>query len=258
MSQDTHEHSVVAIYPSHDGAEAAIKALQHAGLDLKHLSIVGRDFQTEEHALGFYTSGDRMRFWGGRGVVWGALWGVLLGGAFFFIPAIGPLIVMGPLVGWVVAALEGAAAGGATGVLAAALASIGIPEDAVVKYELEVKAGRFLVLAHGPAALVEQARDVLAGTGASQVQAHRREAQVTRDSVLQYLSDEEVAKVASAETAYRLAEGEQYLDLDQLEQGVRSAPPAPPPAGRLLPRASVQPQTWSRILSHLAAKNPSP
>ena len=172
MTPSTQEHSVVAIYDSHTDAEAAIKALQQAGLDMKRLSIVGKDFHTEEHALGFYTSGDRMKFWGGRGMFWGTLWGMLFGSAFFVLPAIGPLVVMGPLVGWVVGALEGAAVGGATGVLAAALTSIGIPNDSVVKYELAVKAGKFIVLARGTADMIEHARAVLGKTGAWQLTAH--------------------------------------------------------------------------------------
>ena len=130
------EHSVVAIYDSHAGAEAAIITLQHAGLDMKHLSIVGKDLQTEEHALSFYTSSDRMKYWAGRGVFWGSICGMLFGDALFLIPAIGPLVAMGPLAGWIAGALEGAVVGGAAGGLAAALASIGIPKDSVVKYEL--------------------------------------------------------------------------------------------------------------------------
>ncbi|MDB4973807.1 MAG: hypothetical protein JWN48_2148 [Myxococcaceae bacterium] len=167
------EHSVVAIYDTHADAEVAIKALQVAGLDMTRLSIVGKGFHTEEHALGFYTSGDRIKHWGGTGALWGSVWGLLFGSAFFFIPTIGPLVVMGPLVGWIVGALEVTAAGGAVGVLAAALASLGIPKDSVVKYELEVKAGKFLVLACGSAEMIEHARAVLGTTRASYLTAHR-------------------------------------------------------------------------------------
>jgi uncharacterized membrane protein len=172
MTPSLQDHSVVAIYESHDGAEAAIKSLQQAGLDMKRLSIVARDVHTEEHAIGFYTSGDRMKFWGGRGAFWGTLWGMLFGSAFFLIPAVGPLVVMGPLVGWMVGALEGAAIGATTGVLGAALASIGIPDDSVVKYERAVKAGQYLVLARGTLDIVEHARVVLGTTGALQLMAH--------------------------------------------------------------------------------------
>jgi uncharacterized membrane protein len=172
MTSTTQEHSVVAIYETHTGAEAALKELQKAGLDMKRLSIIGQDFHTEEHATGFYTSGDRMKFWGVRGAFWGSLWGVLFGGAFFFIPVLGPLVVMGPLVGWLVGALEGAALGGAAGVLAAALGSIGIPNDSIVKYELDVKAGKFLVLARGTPEMISHAHVVLGTTGASLLAKH--------------------------------------------------------------------------------------
>ena len=58
------QQSVVAIYPTHLAAEAAVKALQHAGFDMKKLSIMGRDYHTDEHVVGFYNMGDRMKVWG--------------------------------------------------------------------------------------------------------------------------------------------------------------------------------------------------
>lgn len=172
MTEPNSEHSIVATYDTHELAERAVKALQAAGLDMKRLSIVGRDFHTEEHALGFYTSGDRMKFWGTQGAFWGGLWGMLFGSAFFFLPAVGPLVVMGPLVSWVVGALEGAVVGGSAGVLGAALTSIGLPREDAVKYELEVKAGKFLVLARGTREMIEHARIVLGTTGAFGLTAH--------------------------------------------------------------------------------------
>jgi uncharacterized membrane protein len=155
------ESAVVAIYATHTDADTAIRSLQRAGFDMKKLSIMGRDFHSEEHAVGFYNTGDRMKFWGGLGAFWGGLWGMMLGGALFFIPAIGPFVVMGPLVGWIAGALEGAAVGGGAGVLAAALASAGIPENSIVKYQEELKAGKFVVIAHGAAAEIQYARSLL-------------------------------------------------------------------------------------------------
>jgi len=153
----------VATYETHTAAEDAVKALQHGGVDMTRLSIVGKDFRTDEHPLGFYNIGDRMAFWGGRGAFWGSLWGMLFGSALFFIPTIGPIVVMGPLVAWIVGTLEGAAVGGTLGVVGAALASIGMPEDVVVKYEQDVRAGKFLVVAHGDTAMIQRYRSILAG-----------------------------------------------------------------------------------------------
>jgi uncharacterized membrane protein len=172
MSESKQEQSVVAIYDTHAEAEAAVKELEKAGLDMKRLSIVGKDFYSEEHALGFYTLGDRMKFLGGRGAIWGSLWGMLFGGAIFFIPAIGPIVAMGPLVGWIVGALEGAAVGATAGVVAAALTGIGLPSESVVKYDINVKAGRFLVLAMGSAEMIEHAHAVLDKTGSRELDTH--------------------------------------------------------------------------------------
>jgi len=163
--------SLIAIYDSHTAAESAIKLLQQAGLDMSRLSIIGQGGKIEEHAVGFYTSGDRMRFWGGRGAIWGGLAGSLLGSALFFLPVVGPLMVMGPLTGWIASALEGAVLGGAVGVLGGALAGIGIPKESIVKYELELQSGKYLLIANGTADLVERARGVLRATGASDLTA---------------------------------------------------------------------------------------
>jgi hypothetical protein len=172
MTHGTQRHSVVATYDTYIGAEAAIIALEQEGLDMSRLSIIGKDFHTEQHALAFYTSGGRMKFWGANGTFWGSLWGILDESAIFYIPGVGPLVVMGPLVGWIVAALESAMVGSGAGALAAALSHIGIPKASVVKYECDVKSGKFLVLAHGNSDMIEQARLVFATTEASELAAH--------------------------------------------------------------------------------------
>lgn len=167
------KNSVVAIYDTHTAAEAAVKELQKCKFDMKQLSIVGKDYHTEEHVVGYYTTGDRMRYWGKLGAFWGGLWGFLLGSAFFWIPGIGPLVVGGPLVSWIVGALEGAAVYGGLSALGAGLYSIGIPKDSVLTYETAVKSDKFLVIAHGTREQVANAKDILGKTGASGVTAHQ-------------------------------------------------------------------------------------
>jgi hypothetical protein len=48
----TKNNSIVAIYPTHTAAESAIKELQQSGFDMKKLSIVGRDYHTDEQVVG--------------------------------------------------------------------------------------------------------------------------------------------------------------------------------------------------------------
>jgi uncharacterized membrane protein len=89
------KNAVVAIYESHAQAEEALKELQRSGFDMKKLSIVGKDYHTEENVVGDYNAGDRMKRWGSSGAFWGGLWGMLFGTAFFAIPGIGPVLVAG-------------------------------------------------------------------------------------------------------------------------------------------------------------------
>ena len=82
----------------------------------------------------------------------------------------------------------------------------------------------------------------------------KRAAYVTRDTILMLLSDEENSKVSTAEAASRLTQGEEYLDLEHLDQGVQRAKAATAKAtmGHILPRSAVSDETWSKILAHLA------
>ena len=159
-------NSVVAIFGSHDQAEKAIRELQKDGFDMKKLSIVGKDYHTEEHPVGYYNAGDRMLYWGKLGAFWGGFWGLLFGSAFFWVPGVGPLLVGGPLVLWIVGALENAAIVGGISALGAGLFSIGIPKNSVIQYETEVKNGKLLLVAHGTADEVERAKNILDQTDA--------------------------------------------------------------------------------------------
>jgi uncharacterized membrane protein len=165
-------NSVVAIYQTHSQAEDAVKELQKSGFDMKKMSIVGKDYHTDEHVVGYYNAGDRMKYWGTQGAFWGGIWGMLFGAAFFAIPGIGPILVAGPLVAWIIGALEGAVVVGGLSALGAGLFSIGIPKDSVVKYETALKSDKFLLLAHGTVDEVAKARDILQTTNPIQVAVH--------------------------------------------------------------------------------------
>ena len=169
----TKHNAVVAIYKSHAEAEAAVKELQHSGFDMKKLSIVGRDQHTEEHVVGYYNAGDRMKYWGKMGAFWGGIWGWLFGSAFFLVPGIGPLLVAGPLVGWIVAALEGAVVVGGVSALGAGLYSQGIPKDSILKYETALKTDRFVLIAHGTAEEATRAREIIKRTNPESLEEHQ-------------------------------------------------------------------------------------
>lgn len=157
QSNDT----TIAVLADHLAAEAAVKKLAQAGFDMRSLTVVGQGFHTEERVVGFYNTGDRIKFWGSRGAFWGGFWGLFFTGAFIAVPVVGPVVVLGTLAATIISAVEGAVVVGGLSALGAALFSIGIPKDSVIEYEAAIKADNFLVMAHGPAADVARAKAIL-------------------------------------------------------------------------------------------------
>lgn len=105
-----------------------------------------------------------MQYWGKTGAIWGGLWSLLFGAGVFMIPGVGPLVVAGPLVGWIVSALEGAAITGGLGVVGAAIYGLGVPKDSVLQYDTALKTGKFVLIAHAAADQTARAREIIART----------------------------------------------------------------------------------------------
>jgi hypothetical protein len=101
-------NTVIAVFADHPAAETAIRKLTSAGFDMKNLSVVGKGYHTDEKVVGFYNTGDRIKFWGTRGAFWGGFWGLFLGGLFVTVPVVGPVVVLGYIASIVVAAIENA------------------------------------------------------------------------------------------------------------------------------------------------------
>jgi hypothetical protein len=156
-----HIETVIGVFPDHQSAETAVKSLADAGFQMKDLSLVGKGYHSDEKVIGFYNSGDRIKFWGSRGAFWGGFWGLFFGGMFLTIPIVGHVIVLGYLAVAAVSALEGAVVVGGLSALGAALYGIGIPKDSVIQYETDMAADRFLVMAHGTDEEVQRAKKVL-------------------------------------------------------------------------------------------------
>jgi uncharacterized membrane protein len=173
MINNNANNTVVAIYKSHAEAEAAVKELQRSGFNMEQLSIVGRDYHTEEHVVGYYTTGDRMRYWGKQGAFWGGIWALLFGSAFFWIPGLGPLLVAGPLATLIVGALESAVVVGGVTAIGAGLYSLGIPKDSILRYETALKTDKFILIAHGTQEETARAREVINRTNPEAADQHQ-------------------------------------------------------------------------------------
>jgi uncharacterized membrane protein len=158
--------TLVEMFDTHEPAEVAVKELQKSGFDMKKLSIIAKNYESDQNVLGFYNTGDRAKTWGKFGGLWGGLMGLLFGTGVFLVPGVGPVVVAGHFLSVLVATLEGAAVFGGLSAIGGALASLGIPRDTILKYETELKAGKFLLVVHGTAADVIQAKDILRSSGA--------------------------------------------------------------------------------------------
>jgi len=168
----TESETVIAVFNEHTAAEAAVKELAAAGIDMKHLTVVGKGYHTEEKIVGFYNIGDRIKFWGTRGAFWGGMWGLFFGGLFLTVPIVGHVIVLGYLAAIIISAAESAVLVGGFSALGAALYSIGVPRDSVLSYEAAIKADGFLVMAHGPAEEVARARVILHDANPTTIEHH--------------------------------------------------------------------------------------
>ena len=148
MAQPDAVFIFIGTYPNETGARAdydVVKALHLAGaVGTYDAAVVTKDAAGKVHVNKDEMS-TRHGAWGGAAV--GALVGIL------FPPSI------------IASAAVGAAVGGGTGVFAAALASLGIPKDSVIRYQADLKSNKFLLIASGDAAQVEQARATLAERG---------------------------------------------------------------------------------------------
>jgi uncharacterized membrane protein len=157
--------SVVAVYPDHVAAERAVRQLHESGFNLGDLSIVGRDFQVTEEPYGLVSRGDYVKAGAETGALFGWLFGLCIGAGFLVLPGIGLVVVAGPIAAVLVGAIEGALAGTGLGSLAGALVGWEVPKDRALKYEKQVKGGKFLVFVRSSPEVVARARSLLIAQG---------------------------------------------------------------------------------------------
>ena len=166
------DQSVIGTYDSMDAADAAVRKLVEGGFPSGQVSVLAQNLQSEKQVHGFITTGDVAKVGAGTGAWVGGLFGLLTGVALIFVPAVGPLLVAGPFAASLLAGVEGAIAGAGAGGLLGALAGLGVSQQHIVKYEDQLKAGKYLVLAQGSAADVARAQSILQATAPVEVTAH--------------------------------------------------------------------------------------
>jgi hypothetical protein len=127
---------------------------------------------TEKKIHGFVTSCDVAKSTARTGAWVGGIFGMLVGAAFLWVPGVGPLVVAGSLASVLLGGVEGAVAGAAFSGLLGWLTSLGISKQHILKYEQYVKAGKYLVVAHGSAEEAAKAKTILAATAPAELNVH--------------------------------------------------------------------------------------
>ncbi len=170
---------VIGIYASEARAQQLVEKLIREDYPMDRISLLSRAGGAGDDMLGvtYHDTGDRMKAWGKHGAFWGAIWGLLASASgMFVLPGVRALLVAGPIVEALGAAIAGAAVAGGTMAgaaavshLASALHRIGIPEDELEAIESAIEAGRYVVILHcAPEESEKQAR-TLAWAGADPV-----------------------------------------------------------------------------------------
>ncbi len=156
-------NAAVAVFDTTLELSSAIHQIQFSGFDAGRLSVAAKDRRPASQVVGYYRDGAQMRYWGELGALWNEVFGLLSGWGFFVLPNIGPLLVAGPLATWIATALNNAPIFGEMTAVGVGLYSVGISRDSIRIYERALRDGKFILLVHGPASEVQEARDAVKG-----------------------------------------------------------------------------------------------
>ena len=161
------KHSAVAIFKTLGAAERTVRTLLDQGFSTKQVSIISRHLEGDHRVHGF--SSDTATVAGG---LVGGVFGILLGSAFIWLPEFGPLIVVGSIAAEILGGFEGAVVGGAVAGALGWLTNLSISEAKISRYEMLLKEGHFLVVAHGDIETVDRAAEILASCGPEELDRH--------------------------------------------------------------------------------------
>ena len=153
---------LVAVYSDLDNAQSVVKRLLDLDCQMDLISVLGRMRAVGDDSLGIYhlDVGERMKAWGKQGVLWGGLWGFLVGAGLFMIPGVGAVAAAG----YIVEAIVGGAAVGAAALsqLAVAFHRAGIPEEKIQALHQAIEDGHYLLMVRGAESEVGKWKAVLA------------------------------------------------------------------------------------------------
>ena len=159
---------VVGTFDTQDQAEMVVQRLIDAGVQPERISVLMQGLQIRDQVQGYVTAGDIASGTAKTGAWTGGLFGLLIGAAFLWVPALGPLIVIGPLASAALGALEGGAVGGLLG----AILGKQMEKDHVLKIQRALQGGKYVVVVHGTPQDLQTARRVMGEHAGQDVQTY--------------------------------------------------------------------------------------
>jgi cation transport regulator ChaB len=151
---DKTERTISAIFMTESQIDGAIRRLIDRGIANDHISVMGRNFESQTRITGFISKRDVILGGLRSGAIFGSLFGsflsLLSGVGVLFIPFVGPVVAAGPIGALLIGATSGAIAGSAGAGLVSVLMALGMPEQKAAIYQTRLKAGEFVLMVEVP------------------------------------------------------------------------------------------------------------
>ncbi len=151
----------ILIYTTYEDVWQAVKKLQAQKINLAAVSVVGSANPQEEQVVGLYTNDSYKDLTVTQAAFWQSLLRILGGELFFVAPEFDSLFAVGAIIPLLVKKKDDIDILGRFGILAAALFSMGVPEDSVRQYEAEINAGNILLIVNSKRTEVERSCEIL-------------------------------------------------------------------------------------------------
>jgi cation transport regulator ChaB len=167
------ERIVSAVFKEQKQVDEVIRRLLDRGVPRDHISVMGRNFQSETRIAGFISKRDVILGGLRTGAIFGSLFGsflsLLTGVGVLFIPFVGPIVAAGPISAVLLGAASGAIAGSAGAGLVSVFTAMGMPEDKATIYQTRLQAGEFLLMAEVPSDRTGEFRLILESAGGEEL-----------------------------------------------------------------------------------------
>lgn len=167
------ECTISALFKEQKQVDEVIPRLLERGVPRDHISVMGRNFQSETRIAGFISKRDVILGGLRTGAVFGSLFGsflsLLTGVGVLFIPFVGPIVAAGPIGAVLLGAASGAIAGSAGAGLVSVFTALGMPEDKATIYQTRLQAGEFILMTEVPSDRTGEFQLLLESAGGEEI-----------------------------------------------------------------------------------------